>query len=202
MSAAQDSAHWTAYNAAQRGRGVRPLFAQVLALAGDGRGRRAIDLGCGAGIETLALLEAGWIVHALDNDQSSLAQLRQDAAEKSQRLLHTQVADLNDLPGLPEADLIYAGYALPFTHPARFVSMWATVQRSLRAGGWLAVNLFGDRDSWADNPEHMFLTETDTRALFAGLDVQRFDVEDRDGAAFSGPKHWHVFSVIARRPRG
>ena len=202
MSAPQDSSHWTVYNAAQRGRAVRPLFAQVLALAGDGCGRRAIDLGCGAGVETLALLEAGWMVHAVDNDQASLAQLRQDAAEKSQRLLHVQVADLNDLAELPEADLIYAGYALPFTRPARFESMWATVLRNLRTGGWLAVNLFGDRDSWADNPEHTFLTEADARALFAGLDVQRFDVEDKDGAAFSGPKHWHLFSVIARRPHG
>jgi trans-aconitate methyltransferase len=149
----------------------------------------------------LALPEAGWVVHALDNDQASLAQLRRDAAENSQPLLHTQEADLNDLPALPEADLIYAGYALPFTRPAQFESMWAAVLRSLRPGGWLAVNLFGDRDSWADNPAHTFLTETDARALFTGLDVQRFDVEDRDGPAFSGPKHWHVFSVIARRPR-
>jgi trans-aconitate methyltransferase len=200
MSPPRDSSRWTVFNAAQRGRAVRPLLAQVLALAGEGRGRRAIDLGCGAGVETLALLEAGWTVHALDNDQASLAQLRQDTAGKSQHALNIQVADLNDLPGLPEADLIYAGYALPFTRPAQFESMWATVLRSLRPGGWLAVNMFGDRDSWSDNLEHTFLTEMDARALFAGLDVERFDVQDEDGVAFSGPKHWHVFSVIARRP--
>jgi trans-aconitate methyltransferase len=200
MSAAQASSRWSTYNAAQRGRRVRPLFAQVLALAGDGRGRRAIDLGCGAGVEALALLEAGWTIHALDNDQASLAQLRQDVAGRSQHLLHTQVADFNDLPDLPEADLIYAGYALPFTRPAKFESMWVAVRRSLRPGGWLAVHLFGDGDSWANNPEYTFLTEAEGHALFAGLEVERFDVQDEDGVAFSGPKHWHVFSVIARRP--
>ncbi len=200
MSAAQDSSHWSVYNAAQRGRAVRPLFAQVLALAGEGRERCAIDLGCGAGVETLALLEAGWTVHALDNDKASLAQLRRDAAEESQHRLYTQVADLNDLPGLPEADLIYAGYALPFTRPAQFDSMWATVLRSVRPGGWLAVHLFGDRDSWADNAEYTFLTEADAHALFARLEIERFGVQDEAGVAFSGPKHWHVFSVIARRP--
>jgi trans-aconitate methyltransferase len=201
MNAARDSSPWAVYNAAQRGRAVRPLFAQVLALAGEGRGRHAIDLGCGGGVEALALLEAGWTVYALDNNWASLAQLRQDAAEKPQHLLHTQVADFNDLPGLPEADLIYAGYALPFTRPVQFESMWATVLSSLRPGGWLAVNLFGDRDSWADNPEQTFLTETAARALFAELDVERFDVQDEDGVAFSGPNHWHVFSVIATHPR-
>jgi trans-aconitate methyltransferase len=202
MSAVPDSSHWTVYNAAQHGRAGRPLFAQVLRLAGQGCGRRAIDLGCGAGVETLALLEAGWTVYALDSDQASLAHLQQHAVEKPRHLLHTQKADFNNLAGLPEADLIYAGYALPFTHPAQFESMWATVLRSLRPGGWLAVNLFGDRDSWADNAEQTFLNETDARALFAGLEVEWFDVQDEDGVAFSGPKHWHVFSVIARRPRG
>jgi trans-aconitate methyltransferase len=202
MSAARDSSHWAVYNAGQRERAVRPLLTEVLALAGEGRGRHAVDLGCGAGVESLALLEAGWTVHALDNDGASLAQLRQETAEELQHMLHTQVADLNELPGLPDADLIYAGYALPYTRPARFASMWATVLRGLRPGGWLAVNLFGDRDSWADNPEETFLTEADARALFVGLDIERFDVEDEDGMAFSGPKHWHVFNVIARRPRG
>jgi hypothetical protein len=80
--------------------------------------------------------------------------------------------------------------------------MWATVLHSVRSGGWLAVHLFGDRDSWADNSEHTFLTETDAHALCAGLELERFEVQDEDGVAFGGPKHWHVFSVIARRPSG
>jgi trans-aconitate methyltransferase len=100
---------------------------------------------------------------------------------------------------LPQADLIYAGYALPYTRPERFEAMWPALLRNLQPGGWLAVNLFGDRDSWADEPEETFLTEAAARALFAGLEVVRFDVEDEDGVAFSGPKHWHVFDVIARR---
>jgi hypothetical protein len=33
----------------------------------------------------------------------------------------------------------------------------------------------------------------------AGLDADIIE-EERDGEAFSGPKHWHVFNVVARRP--
>jgi hypothetical protein len=44
--------HWAEYNDSQRGREVRPLCSELIALAGDGAGRDAIDLGCGAGIET------------------------------------------------------------------------------------------------------------------------------------------------------
>jgi len=30
------------------------------------------------------------------------------------------------------------------------------------------------------------------------MDVVSFNEEDEDGQADSGPKHWHVFDVIAR----
>jgi hypothetical protein len=36
------------------------------------------------------------------------------------------------------------------------------------------------------------------RALFDGLTIEHWDCEDAPGQAFSGPKHWHVFHVIAR----
>jgi hypothetical protein len=31
--------------------------------------------------------------------------------------------------------------------------------------------------------------------------IMTFNEEDEDGQADSGPKHWHVFDVIARQPR-
>ena len=62
-----DSKVWADYNAAQADRPVRSLCLDAMALAGPGTGRPAIDLGCGAGKETLALLSAGWNVHAVDS---------------------------------------------------------------------------------------------------------------------------------------
>jgi methylase of polypeptide subunit release factors len=40
----------------------------VLDLAGSGAGRRALDLGGGAGVETQAILGRGWEVLAIDYD--------------------------------------------------------------------------------------------------------------------------------------
>ena len=45
-----------------------------------------------------------------------------------------------------------------------------------------------------------FHTEDAARALFDGFEVESFVEEDEDGESFDGPKHWHVFHVIARRP--
>ncbi len=101
---------------------------------------------------------------------------------------------------VPAADLLYAGFSLPFCGPADFPALWQRVRTALRPGALLAVNLFGDRDSWAGSPDMTFQTRAEAEELVDGLEVVRFDEEDSDGQSFSGPKHWHVFDLIARRP--
>ena len=46
-------------------------------------------------------------------------------------------------------DLLYAGYSLPFLGPDAFDRFWKTARDRLRPGGFLVVNFFGPRDSWA-----------------------------------------------------
>lgn len=130
----------------------------------------------------------------------SLRQLQNSIVPPASSRLNTCVVDLNDLPELAAADLIYAGYALPFARPDCFHAMWSTMTRALAPEAILAVNLFGDHDSWANRGQETYLTEVEARELLDGLETLQFRVEDEDGLAFSGPKHWHVFNIIARRP--
>jgi hypothetical protein len=44
-----------------------------------------------------------------------------------------------------------------------------------------------------------FHTRAEVDALFDGFDIVRFEEQDEDGQAVSGPKHWHVFHVIAAK---
>ncbi len=37
-------------------------------------------------------------------------------------------------------------------------------------------------------------------ALTDGLGILVLDESDSDGESFSGPKHWHVFDLVVRRP--
>jgi hypothetical protein len=44
-----------------------------------------------------------------------------------------------------------------------------------------------------------FHTEGQVRAMLDGLEIEYFHEQDEDGEAASGPKHWHVFTVIVRK---
>ncbi|MDI3213660.1 class I SAM-dependent methyltransferase [Arthrobacter sp. AL12] len=200
MESLADSKVWADYNAAQADRPVRSLCLDAMAFAGPGDGRRAIDLGCGAGKETLAMLRAGWSVHAVDSLPDTRERLLVMAPEDAAGRLSIEVRAFQDLRDLPPAELIFAGYSLPFIHPDRFAGFWAVMLSALRPPGVLAVNLFGDRDSWADIPDWNFHTEAGARQLFAGLEILKFEVYDADGQSFRGPKHWHIYDVVARKP--
>jgi len=46
-----------------------------------------------------------------------------------------------------------------------------------------------------------FQTREQLDVLFAGFDVHLLKEQDEDGPAASGPKHWHVFDLIATKRR-
>ncbi len=203
---------WDEYNAHQAGRSARPLLALALgAWHGDGAGsaaltgaaqaeRVALDLGCGEGVEVGALLDAGWTVHAIDGEPAALARLAARTAPAVGGRLHLRPTSFAAIDALPAADLVHSSYALPYCAPEHFPLLWDLVRGALTPGGVLAVQLFGDRDGAAGDPEMTFHTEQQARALVDGLQVLHWDEEDAPGTSFTGPKHWHVFHVVARRP--
>jgi trans-aconitate methyltransferase len=192
MTMRHEAGHWADYNARQTGRPVRDLCRRALEITGPGAGRTAVDLGCGAGRETHALLDAGWQVLAIDSEAGTAARLGAHPA------LTVRTCAFEDLSGLPGADLVHAGYALPHQPRVSFDRLWTEVRSALRPGGRLAVDLFGVHDSWAGDPALTFLRDDEVRALVDGLEIEYWHEEDAPGEAFSGPKHWHVFSLIAR----
>lgn len=45
-----------------------------------------------------------------------------------------------------------------------------------------------------------FYARYQVEVLLDGLDLLRLEETERDGHAFSGPKHWHTFDILARKP--
>lgn len=67
---------WGGYHARSRERGPRPLLLRACDFLGAGGGRMAVDLGCGSGTDVIALLQRGWAVTAVDQDEAGLRLLR------------------------------------------------------------------------------------------------------------------------------
>ena len=188
---------WSDYYAQNEGREPRERLLQVLA-SFDEPGR-AIDLGCGAGIDTLAMLRRGWHVFATDAEPEAIDRLRARVPADLQGLLETRRSRMEDVR-LPRAKLVLASFSLFFCDPARFPDVWGRIGSSIAGGGLFVGELLGDRDTWAPDDDITSFTEAEARALFDGWSLERFDEEDEDGEACDGPKHWHVFHVVARTP--
>jgi tellurite methyltransferase len=199
----QVATKWSDYYRALEGRQPRPLFLAALARFNPqhilSAMPLAIDLGCGDGAESVALLQSGWRVLALDQEATAIESVRARVASEQQARLATTICSFEEL-SLPPAAFIYAGFSLPFCAPAHFAHLWTTIVGSLLPAGRFAGHFFGVRDSWASHRTMTFHTAEEVQGLFAdSFTLEFFQEVEEDGKAFSGPKHWHLFEVIARK---
>jgi predicted RNA methylase len=86
-------------------------------LAGD-RARIVVDLGCGDGRETLALLASGWTVVAIDGAPEAIVRLRASVPPDEAERLTTFVGRFHEV-ALPDADFRRAVTADSASRPER-----------------------------------------------------------------------------------
>lgn len=201
MEKHRDAKDWAAYYTATAGRPPRrTLLEAVSRFPPDFAGRRAVDLGCGDGRDTVELLRRGWSVLAIDAEAAAIERLRTRPDLPSNGHLETLCRRFEDAVW-PMVDLVNASFSLPLCPPQRFPDLWARIRASLRPCGRFAGQLYGDRDDWAGNPELTIFDRRRAEALLEGWAVELFDEEEADTVTPRGkPKHWHIFHIVAKRP--
>lgn len=166
----------------------------------------AIDIACGEGRDTRAILAADlrWHVFATDSSREGLERLRRsllsaDAARVT--LTQATMEELAELAPTPRtADFINASFALPFCHPSHFPLLWKWIGATLKPGAIFAGQLFGDRDEWANVRPGSHFTRAAAQNLFLGFELVHFEEVEKDGDdAMGGLKHHHVFHVVAKK---
>jgi SAM-dependent methyltransferase len=125
------------------------LYAAIERRAGEGAGRRAVDLGCGTGFVTASLGKRGWDVVGVDFSAPMLAQARQ--ALGSADLIRARGEQLPLREG--SIGLLTCGTAFHWLAPADAL---AEFTRVLAPGGWVA--LFW-RYPKPDEPYHRLIEE-------------------------------------------
>lgn len=166
--------------------------------AAGARPTHALDLGCGAGSDTLELLRRGWRVTAIDRNPAVVAACRTAAAGFT--TLSTEVIDF-ELAEFSACALVNATFALPFCPPAAFPALWQRLTRALASGGRYAGQFFGPHDTWATNPALSILDRKQVTDLLApDYEIELLLEQEKDGTTYQGQsKHWHVLHVVARR---
>lgn len=161
----------------------------------------AIDLGCGAGCDTIELLRCGWSVLAIDSQPTAIANLLsvvQGASSVNQ--LQTKLASFETLNSLPNANLIHASFSLPFLRPVYFYKFWKIILETLDSGDRFSGSFFGLHDSWRVRPDMTFLNREMVCNLFAQFKMEFFEEEEKDDVdALGYYKHWHKFFIVAKK---
>ncbi len=187
--------NWSEYYKSMKSTLPRPLLVEALKHVVEKN--KAIDIGGGALNDTKYLLDQGFDVTVID--KSPLVE--QEAKNIPSDRLHAFTTSFEDYDFPKEQyDLASAMYALPFTAPAHFDSVFEKVKESLKKGGIFCGQFFGDRDEWSKDPKMTFHTKKRVQELLKDLEIISFVEEEKDSKTARGTmKHWHVFHVISRK---
>ncbi len=114
------------------------LLAEAVLAGEPGRGRAAIELGCGVGLTSLAALHMGWEVTASDYDEDALTFASRNARANGFRLAAVKVIDYRQPLPEPRYDCVLASDLLYEKRCCEPVARW--IASALRLEGFALLS--------------------------------------------------------------
>lgn len=160
---------------------------------------KAIELGCGAGNDTVYLIKNNWKVLAIDRENVE-ERITKRLNDKELEKFTFQQQNFESLE-LEKNNLIVANYCLPFGNKNKFEELWNKIESSITNEGYFVGNFFGTNDGWNGiKKEMIFLSREQIMELFNEFEIILFKETEKDALTGLGKmKHWHIFDVIAKK---
>lgn len=160
---------------------------------------RALDVGCGSGVDAAYLASLGFAVDAIEPNPAA-----PDVSGPGVRFVRAGVSDFEVALGSYRA--ILCSNVLPFlVRPGETESALARIAALLTDDGVVALSLFGERDGWADRADVRVVTLAQAGQMLseAGLVKLKEEIVERDQkpAASDVEKHWHILRFLCSRRR-
>ncbi len=184
----------TEYLEATKGMSPSSLLVEAVKLCGHKDS--ALDIGCGAFVDSYFLISQGFTVDALDKSENVLPYYK-----KTKGLVFSMTTIEEFDLDKDKYDIINAQYSLGFIHPSLFSATFNEILTALSVGGIFVGQLFGIRDTWNKEGTTLnFHTADDIHDLFSGFQIIKLIEEEKDGkTALGNDKHWHVFHFIVKK---
>ncbi|MBN1618999.1 methyltransferase domain-containing protein [Candidatus Dojkabacteria bacterium] len=162
--------------------------------------RNALDIGCGAGKDSVFLLKEGFRVLAIDSDNSVAEFIPTELLKSENFRLVIDSIEKFDLTKY-RFDLINAQYSLPFISKDEFFPCIYRIIDSMSQDGIFVGQFFGLHDSWnKPTAKETFLSKKQAVNIFNNLNIIKLEEFEKDRPDASGrDKHWHVFDFIVEK---
>ena len=159
----------------------------------------AIELGCGAGRDTINLIRNKWNVLAIDREDVK-DRIMKRLKQEELKYFDFKKQNFEDII-LEKNNLVVANFSIPFCSKSNFNELWNKINSSILPNGYFVGNFFGIRDEWRNAKENMvFLDRQQVMDLFKKFDIINFEETEKDMRTGLGRmKHWHIFDVIAKK---
>ncbi|MGF1684530.1 class I SAM-dependent methyltransferase [Photobacterium minamisatsumaniensis] len=160
----------------------------------------AVDCACGAGRDTLYLLENGYDVYAFDNDIPRLEALSAHPLTSDNPNLNIQISSFADFE-FPRAHLINASACLFFSTETDFNILWENIQDSLSVDGIFCGHFLGS-ETLQENEQLPILTHSqrEIEHLLSGFYIISWKKKQEYSAHLTGKKRlWLVHTIIAMK---